>query len=128
MGTEGKTRMTVKISSELAQVLFQRYQAAESQSKEPVFKEVYLGEQVEKALKLWNFGHFATDTLVEEELEKRWGQKTKELFNSIQDYEDRMTAAAGRIKKTNNRGLMAGIILCLIALILLFFNRRTSEY
>lgn len=128
MGTEGKTRMTVKISSDLAQVLFQRHQDAESQSAEPVFKEVYLGEQVEKALKLWNFGDVVTDILVEEELEKRWGQKTKDLFNSIQDYEDRMTAAADRIKKTNNRGLMAGIILCLIALILLFFNRRTSEY
>lgn len=125
MKTEGKTRMTVKISSELAEVLFQRHQAAESQSAEPVFKELYLGEQVEKALKFWNFGDTMPDILVEDELKKKWGNRVEEL---VRQYEDRIDTAAERIKKTNNRGLMAGIILCLVALILLFFNRRTSEY
>ncbi len=125
MGTEGKTRITVKISSELAQVLLQKHQEAESQSTAPVFKEVYLGEQVEKALQCWNFGDTMADILVEDELKKKWGKQTEEL---VRQYEERMATAAKKIKRTNNRGLIAGIILCLIALILIFFNQRTSEY
>ncbi len=125
MGTEGKTRITVKISSELAQVLLQKHQEAESQSTAPVFKEVYVGQQVEKALQCWNFGDTRADILVEDELKKKWGEQTEEL---VRQYEERMATAAKKIKRTNNRGLIAGIILCLIALILIFFNRRTSEY
>ncbi len=123
METPKKVRLTIKISEQLAAKLLEDYQAAQDQSQEPIFKEEYLGDNIEKIVNGFDTAEVLADSLVDEAFSK----KEEEILDRLDQHTDLVEKLSKRTKSSSNRAFIAALVLLVFTLILLY-QQKQQEY